>query len=283
MACQDKFDVFAQMKFHQFSIPSQRLESGAGKLGIADTICATVPETFSCCPARTLVSRAPCNPELGKWRSGRQARLIVQRGRYPKKIMSGLRVVKFVVSQNEKANMERSFLAKYRTMKNGLLRPLEVDDQAGPERIVFRKPGGSDVRSHEITLNTPIQTPAANLIVHSSARHERGMGIVTKRGRLSKTEALPTNNHVNPRLKMVVVVHGDVGSPANEQRLRNYARTGPRVAKSRDGRAFQTKPVTEISGDVRLVGKIVKALAQDVEMQVLKPHTELPWFTVRRK
>jgi hypothetical protein len=120
--------------------------------------------------------------------------------------MSGLRVVKFVASQNEKADMERSFLAKYRPMKNGLLRPLEVENEACPERIVFRKPGRSDVRSHEVALNAPIDAPAADLIVHSPAPHERGVGVVAKRGRLSKAEAFPTNKHMDPRLKVAVVV-----------------------------------------------------------------------------
>jgi hypothetical protein len=62
--CQDRFDVYAELKFHQSSIPSQRLQNCADKPGIPDTIRVTVPKTFSRCPVRTLVSRAPCNSEL---------------------------------------------------------------------------------------------------------------------------------------------------------------------------------------------------------------------------
>jgi hypothetical protein len=71
--CQDRFDVYAPTKFHQSSVPSQKLQSCADKPGIPDTNCATIPETFSCRPARMQGSGAPCNSELGRWRSGRGA------------------------------------------------------------------------------------------------------------------------------------------------------------------------------------------------------------------
>ncbi len=54
------------------------------------------------------------------------------------------------------------------------------------------------------------------------------------------------------------------------------------MAESRNRRAFDAKPIIQISGDVRLVAVIIKGLAQDVEMQVLKPHAELPWLAIRR-
>jgi hypothetical protein len=52
-ACQDKFDVCVQTKFHRSSIPNQPKQSYADKSGIADTMFLTVPETPSCRLART--------------------------------------------------------------------------------------------------------------------------------------------------------------------------------------------------------------------------------------
>ena len=46
--------------------------------------------------------------------------------------------------------------------------------------------------------------------------------------------------------------------------------------------AFHTKPVDKISCDVRLIAVIMEFLAQDIELQELKPHAQLPRLAIRR-
>jgi hypothetical protein len=185
----------------------------------------------------------------------------------------------FAAPQNKKAGAERSFLATRRLMNKELLPRLEVENQTCSERIVSRN-RRADVRPDEISLRTPIQVPLAKLIVHSPAHDERVAGIATQRARLSEPEAFPTNHRVNPRLKTAGTVPSNVRPPTDEKRLRSLAGISPQMAESCDSSAFHAKPVIKISGDVPLEAKVVKFLAQDVEMQILESRSELPLIAI---
>ena len=165
--------------------------------------------------------------------------------------------------------------------KNGFPGPLEVENQPSSERIIVGI-RGSDIRPDVIALNTPGEAPAADLIVQSPATHECGVGIAPKIGPLCKAETLPANKHVDPGLEVNRVAHGNMRSAANEKGLRVYAGIGPCASESRDSRAFYTKPVIKISGNIRLVGEIVKIQTQDFELHELEAHTDLPWLAIRR-
>ena len=166
-------------------------------------------------------------------------------------------------------------------MNKELLHCLKVENQTCSDRIVLRH-RGSDARPDEVALNTPKYRHGADFVIHPSARHDRVEGIAAYRARLSEPEMLQTDHHVSPRLKAAGVVHGKVRAPSKEKRLRVLASIGPRVAESHNRRAFQTKPVIEISGDVRLEAEIVKFLTQDVELQILEPRSDLPCLAIHR-
>lgn len=162
-----------------------------------------------------------------------------------------------------------------------LLSGLKVEDKARSERVILRH-RGPDVRSNEIALDTPKYGHDAEFVVHSPARDDRVEGIAAYHARLRESEVLQTKQYVDPRIKAAITVHGKMRSPSNKKRLRSLAGSGPRVAESRGSRAFQTKPIIEISGDLPFVAKVVKFLAQDIELQVLESPFNLPCFAVYR-
>ena len=55
----------------------------------------------------------------------------------------------------------------------------------------------------------------------------------------------------------------------------------PALSESGDRRAFYSKPIDKISCDVRLIAEIMEFLAQDIELQELKPHAQLPGLAIR--
>ena len=136
------------------------------------------------------------------------------------------------------------------------------------------------MRPKVIALNTPIQAPLSDFVVHSSAQQEPVAGIATQRARLCESEVLPTNQGVNPRLKAAGVFQGNVRPSPNEKRIRNLARIAPLITESCDSRAFHTNRISEISCDVPTVREIVKSLSQNVEMQILKPRSDLPGLAI---
>jgi hypothetical protein len=53
------------------------------------------------------------------------------------------------------------------------------------------------------------------------------------------------------------------------------------MTESSNRSAFYAKPVDKISCDVRLIAEIMKFLAQDIVLQKLKPHAQLPRLAIR--
>jgi hypothetical protein len=181
----------------------------------------------------------------------------------------------------KKAGIERDFPAEYRPVRSGMQIQLEVENYSSSKHVV-RLNRGVEFHTQKISLDTPIEAPAANLIVNSAPGKKCGMGFTAERRSLGKAETLPPTDHMDPRLKMVGIKKRNMRSAADEKRFRIQPGIGSRMAKSSEHISFDAKPVAEVASDIRLVAEIVKFLAQDIVLHVLKPDAELPRFTVRR-
>jgi hypothetical protein len=91
---------------------------------------------------------------------------------------------------------------------------------------------------------------------------------------------------MGPRFETALSVPGEVRAAANEGRFRtdwpSDADGLVNASKSYDGSGFETKPIIQITREVRIETIVIKRLTENFKVLVLITEAELPGLTVRR-